>query len=104
MRPGFFLDIADNTGDGFSYRILPAADYSDILLGRRPVTLIYGVVSVRDLDSPLEPHCWQSKNGLLFYNRKEDELVGNTELIQLPGPLPLPPNHSPSEEPSPTRL
>ena len=24
MKPGFFLDIADNTGDAFSYRILPA--------------------------------------------------------------------------------
>ena len=44
MEPGFFLDMAENTGNNFSYVILPAELYSDIPLNRRPVTLVRSVV------------------------------------------------------------
>ena len=54
MRPGFFLDVADNSGDGSGYKILPAENYSDIPLGRRPVTFVNSVVRTRYLKSPLE--------------------------------------------------
>ena len=40
MEPGFFLDLADNTGDGFSYEILPVSSYKDIPSRRKPVTLV----------------------------------------------------------------
>ena len=32
MELGFFLDVAENTGDNFSYAILPVESYSDIPL------------------------------------------------------------------------
>ena len=40
MMPGFFLGIAENTGDNFSYVILPVKKYSDITLDAQPVTLV----------------------------------------------------------------
>ena len=40
MEPCFFLDLADNTGDNFSYVVLPVKDRSNIPLYRRPVTLV----------------------------------------------------------------
>ena len=44
MEPGLFLDIADNTGDGFSYDILPVSLHKDIPCRRNPVTPIQLVV------------------------------------------------------------
>jgi len=40
MLLGFFLGIAKNTGDSFSYVILPANNRNDILVTRNPVTLV----------------------------------------------------------------
>ena len=47
MEPGFFLDLADNTGDGFSYELLPAFSFKDIPQRRNPVTLVRCVVRPR---------------------------------------------------------
>ncbi len=44
MQAGFFLDIAENTGDGFSYEILHVLLIEDISSRRNPVTLIRSVV------------------------------------------------------------
>lgn len=41
MEPGFFLDLADNNGDGLSYVILPVVNYTEISLLRNPVTLVH---------------------------------------------------------------
>jgi len=43
MLPGFFLDIAENTGDGFFYVVLPVNNISDIPTARNPVTLVRSV-------------------------------------------------------------
>ena len=40
MEPGFMLDIAENTGDGFSYVLLPVRSYVDILTQLNPTTLV----------------------------------------------------------------
>ena len=48
MEPGFFLDLADNTGNGFSYEILSVLLYKDIPRCCNPVTLIQPVII---------PHC-----------------------------------------------
>ncbi len=49
MKPGFFLDVADNTGDGFSYEILPCLKVEDIPTDRvRPI--VRNIVRPRELD------------------------------------------------------
>ena len=57
MEPGFVMDLAENTGDGFSYEILPVFAYSDITLMRNPVTLVHCVVRPCVITSPDAPTC-----------------------------------------------
>lgn len=38
-EPGFMLDIAENTGDGFAYVLLPVKSYADIQRVSNPTTL-----------------------------------------------------------------
>ena len=96
--------MADNTGDGLNNKILPAVDYLDIPLRHRSVTFIPSVVRTRNLDSSLESHCRRTKDRLLFYNRKGDELIGNTDLIRLQDQLPSLTDLSSSKEPPPNRF
>ena len=44
MQSGFFLDIAENTGDGFSYEILPVLLIKNTPSRQNPVTLVQSVV------------------------------------------------------------
>ena len=46
MEPSFSLDVADNTGDGFSCVILPVNKYTDIPITRNTVTLVRSCVCV----------------------------------------------------------
>lgn len=55
------------------------------------------------MGSPLGPK-GHTEDGLLFFNRKGDQLIGDNELVQLPDTLPSSPNLSSSEEPFSTRL
>ena len=48
MEPGFFLKLADNTGDSFAYEILPGKEYKDIPLRRNPTVLVRCIVRERD--------------------------------------------------------
>jgi len=80
MLPGFFLDIAENTGNGFSYVILPVNNISDIPTARNPVTLVRSVVRKRDLSVDTAPRCVQTREGFKFYNRDDVELLGDGEL------------------------
>ena len=80
MLPGFFLDIAENTGDGFSYVILPVNNISDIPTTRNPVTLVRSVVRNRDLSINLAPRCVETREGFKFYNRDNVEILGDEEL------------------------
>ena len=80
MSPGFFLCLAENTGDGFAYVVLPGKDYKDISLHRNPVTLVRCVVRSRDLTSSIAPRCMQDDVGFKFYTSKGVELFGEEEL------------------------
>ena len=63
MQPGFFLDIAENTGDGFSYEIIPVLLIKDIPIRRNPVTLVRSVVRQRSLvTSDDVPRCVKSRS------------------------------------------
>ena len=79
MEPGFFLDLAENTGDGFSFLILPAETYEDIPLHKRPVTLVRSVVRPRLMDD--SPTAVQSLTppSFTFMNRLGEDLVGNEQ-------------------------
>ena len=48
MQPGFFLELAENIGDGFAYEILPVKDYSEIPLQGCLTTVIHSVVRQRE--------------------------------------------------------
>ena len=80
MLPGFFLDITDNTGDGFSYEILPVKDVKDIPLQRNPVTLVRSVVRSRNLDSLTIHSCRVSPIGFQSFNRDGIELFRTEEV------------------------
>ena len=80
MRPGFFLKLAENTGDGFAYVILPALEYKDIPRTRNPTTLVRCVVRKRDISSHVAPRCKRVNGEFKFSNHKGDELIGDDEL------------------------
>lgn len=96
--PGFFLDIVDNTSDGFSYEFLPVKDIKDISLRRNPVTLMRSVVRSRNLASLAIPTCRVSPIGFQFYNRDGIELFGTEEVeashTQSPSSIPINPDLS----------
>jgi len=80
MLPGFFLGIAENTGDRFSYVILPANNRNDIPVTRNPVTLVRSVIRKRNISSDSAPRCVQSREGFHFFTRDDVELFGDEEL------------------------
>ena len=105
MKAGYFLDVADCTGDGFSYEILPVNEKGKIPIHRNPVTLIRSVVRGRALNSTQAPSCVESKAGFKFFNRSGVELFGTEETTspcdlggksQIPS---LPPNIPPMSTP-----
>ena len=79
MEPGFFLKLAENTGDGFAYVVLPAKDIKDIPRRRNPVTLVRCVVRPRDLASSCVPRCIKEFNSFKFLNENGEELFSNSE-------------------------
>ena len=81
MLAGFFLDIADNTGDGFSYEILPATHYDDIPLDHCPITLIRSVVRLRDYNSTAVPRYVDINNEFTIFNQDGDEIFEHEENI-----------------------
>ena len=81
MDSGFFLDIVDNNRDGFSYEILPWANYSDISLRCNPVTLLFCVVRPRTITSSNIPTCLSSPDGLIFYNRHGVDYLGQRRVL-----------------------
>ena len=79
MLPGFCLGIVPNTGDSFSYTILPVKDYKDIPT-RRPVTLVCSFVRNRDMTSCDPPLVIESTTSLAFYNADGEELFSEEEM------------------------
>ena len=86
MEPGFFLDIADNTGDTFSYIVLPVKYWNEILVHRYPTTLVRSMLRSRIIDSPDSPTCVNSPEGFKVYNRHREELFGTEEMETHPQP------------------
>ena len=87
MFPGFFLGVAPNVGDGFSYHILPnCKDYADIPTHRYPTVIVRSVVRSREIEDSLDsaPICQQGTDGFKFFNAEGEELIGSEELIQAP--------------------
>ena len=79
MSPGFFLKLAENTGDGFAYHVLPAKDIKDIPRHRNPVVLVRCVVNPRDLSSSDAPRCSKYVDRFKIYNTNGDELFFDVE-------------------------
>ena len=79
MSPGFFLKLAENTGDDFAYHVLPANTEKDIPRHRNPVVLVRCVVIPRDLSSSDAPRCSKNVDGSKFHNTNGDELFSNVE-------------------------
>jgi len=79
MSPGFFLDIAENTGDSFSYEILPVKDIEDIPL-RKHYPIVRNIVRPRDLDCDVAPLVEDRNRTLHFWNAKGHEFFSEEEL------------------------
>ena len=79
MSPGFFLNVASNTGDGFSYVILPCKDIEDIPVDTaRPI--VRNIVRPRILTCDVPPSTTLVEDQILFYNERGDEIFGDEEL------------------------
>ena len=97
IEPRCFLDLVDNTGDDFSYEILPVSSYKNIPSRRNPVTLVQSVVRPRSLvTSDGVPRCVESSHGFKFFNRNGDDFFGAGEVkTNTPVPkAPIPKNYS----------
>ena len=81
MEPGFFLKLAESTGDGFAYHVLPGKEYKDIPTTRNPVVLVRCVVRSRDLSSSMVPRCHKEDEEFKFFNTQGDEIFGDEELM-----------------------
>ena len=79
MSPGFFLDLAENTGDGFSYVILPVKEVKDIPTNRC-WPIVRNIVRPRDLDTSSAPTVRDDGAGLKFFNDDGEEIFGEEEL------------------------
>ena len=79
MSPGFFLDIAENTGDAFSYKILPVKDVKDIPK-QYDRHIVRNIVRPRDLDCSDAPRVNKVQGVLKFWNAQGDKLFAPEEL------------------------
>ena len=84
MEAGYFLDIADNTGDEFSYEILPVDTANRIPKYHNPVTLIISVVCSRTIDSIHAPSFDVAQLVFKFCNISGDEFFGTEETKRSP--------------------
>ena len=80
MIPYFFLDTADNRGDGFSYEILPVKHYTDISCCHKPTNLVRRMVRSQDITSPERLSCVNKGGTFKFCDREGSELFGDVEL------------------------
>ena len=74
MQPGFFLKLADNTGDSFAYEILPRKCYEDIPLRRNPTVLVRCVVRERDYGADKAPLYTEQKRYLSVFDSEGKEV------------------------------
>ena len=74
-----FFYIAENTGDGFSYSILPVQDLKTITSRRKPTTLVRCVLRSRDIASSEVPCCVNDNGSFKFYDQEDNDLFGDVE-------------------------
>ena len=86
MEPGFFLGLADNIGDNFSYIILPVKHWNKLPVHRRPTTLVRSVVRSIRIESSDSLICVKSPDGFKVYNRYGEDLCGTEEIYTSPSP------------------
>ena len=77
--PGFFLKIAENTGDNFVYHILTAKDIKDISKYCNPVLLVRCIVRPRDMPLFDTPRCSRDVDGFKLTNANGDETFSEVE-------------------------
>ena len=87
MKLGFFLDLADNTGDGLSYELLPEFIFKDIPLNRNSVTLVRYIVRPRVMTSTDAPIGENSTDSFKFYKSHGIEIFGTEKNATPPAPL-----------------
>ena len=95
MLPGFFLGLAENTGDGFAYTILPVAEYSDIPTRGRLFTVVRSVVRTRQLSDSYAPHVFVNNDETLEITNRHGEHIGDDSLVDANN---LESHFTPSEE------
>ena len=79
MKPGLFLDIADNTGDTFSYRISPAKTVDDIPLDR-DFSIVHNIFRPHKLECGDAPLIERVGDRISFFNSAEEEIFSDAEL------------------------
>ena len=77
MKSVFFLQLAENTGDGFAYKILPVAEYTDIPTHGRLITVIRSVVRKQDLQKLIAPYVTKNCNDILEITNRNGDLIGD---------------------------
>ena len=95
MLPGFFLGLAESTGDGFVYTILPVAEYSDIPTKGRLFTVVRSVVRTRQLSDSYAPHVFVNNDETLEITNQHGEPIGDDSLVDTNN---LESHFTPSEE------
>ena len=75
MEPGFFLKLAENTGDGFANVVLPVKEVKDIPTTRNPTTLVRCVVRSRSVESAGLSNVRNDPAEFKFINSKGTELL-----------------------------
>ena len=73
---GYFLVLAENISDGFTYIVLPDKEYKDIPTHRNPETLVRYIVVSQYLTSSCIPRCIKYDGGFKFFNSGGSELIG----------------------------
>ena len=82
MESGYFLGVANNVGDSFSYIVLPTLELDKYEKRKRykPITLIRSVVQMRKLTEVEAPTCTKTTNGFIFFNSTGIQLQGTVSL------------------------
>ena len=88
MESGYFLGVANNVGDSFSYIVLPTLELDKYEKRKRhkPITLIRSVVRMRKLTEVEPPTCTKATNGFIFFTSSGIQLQGTVSLIPLEKP------------------
>ena len=74
MRPGFFLDIAHNVGNGFSYELLAVKNYCDIPKYGPVHTVIHSVVRKCNIADTETPTICEKDGSWVVTNRDGDPI------------------------------